>query len=159
MKDLVPEAAAYRSHALVDGSPIIAKCCEHGIKYNLNLLLRPKSGEKIYPFIRTGMTMVPFLFEDDLWFMDEKKQDLDFLLGSEIDMLRVFNFHPVHLWLDTEHVSRYEKAKPYYHLPDKMEAYRNRGRNGAYAVFQELVGKAEDKGMGFGLISEIQEGM
>lgn len=155
MKSLVPEAVAYRSHALVDGSPIIAKCFDYGIKYNLNMLIQPKKGEKIYPFKRTGMTMVPFLFEDDVWLMDEERQDMDFLIGYEIDMLRVFNFHPIHLWLNTEHISRYSNAKPYYHLPNKMEEYRYDGRDGVYAVFQELLAKAKAKGMKFGLISEI----
>ena len=37
--------------------------------------------------------------------------------------LNVFNFHPIHVYLNTEKLSNYENAKRFYNAPKKLKKY------------------------------------
>lgn len=160
LKDIVPEAKAYRSHSLTVNSVILQACAELGIKKDLNILVRPKVGDVIHPFVRSGVQIVPFIWEDDLWLCDSEKLSVDFLLGDSFDIPRVFNFHPIHLYLNCESIDRYNAAKGYNREIDKLSQFRNQGENvlGVREFFDELVETALKKGYEFDVISNCLEG-
>jgi hypothetical protein len=44
---------------------------------------------------------------------------------ADMDAVHIFNFHPVHVFLNTETLRRYESAKPYYQDPAKLREFAN----------------------------------
>ncbi len=157
MLEIVPEATAYRSHALVDFSPLTIYCEEKGLERNLNMYMFPEEGSRIYPFKRGGVTMIPFIFEDDLWLMYGKK-DIEYLLEGDFKAHRIFNFHPIHLFLNCESLSRYENAKKYNKTPEELQKYRNdmMQSEGVEDIFVKLIQMARNKGWSFGLIRDLE---
>ncbi len=96
---------------------------------------------------------MPFIFEDDLWLLDEGRKEIGFYLSDEFEAPRIFNFHPIQLYLNSE---LYEKAKLYNHEPAKLETYRNKSGVGIENVFVELIERTKEKGLKFGLIKEVR---
>jgi hypothetical protein len=41
--------------------------------------------------------------------------------------IKVFDFHPVRVYLNTEHMNRYEKTRDLHHSPLKLRAHRYEG--------------------------------
>lgn len=153
---LVPEAVSYRSHSLTDSSMIIQYCVEKGLKNNLNTWYFPGRDTNVAPYKRSGITMMPFIFEDDLWLLDSNRKEIQYYLSSEFEGPRIFNFHPIQLYLNCESYDRYERAKQYNHEAEKLETYRNKTEWGIEHVFIELIKSAKEKGMEFGLIKEME---
>ena len=52
--------------------------------------------------------------------------------------LKVFNFHPIHIYLNTENISRYEQAKPYLKDKARLDKSINPG-TGVRNLFIELL--------------------
>ena len=58
------------------------------------------------------MLKIPYFWEDDI----EAMQSDSFNIGSLINFsgLKVFDFHPIHVFLNTEALDRYEKSRPFH---------------------------------------------
>lgn len=156
LMEIVPEAKSYRSHSLTDSSSIILYCVEKGLENNLNTYYFPNPGTSLLPFERSGISMIPFIFEDDLWLLDFKHKEIDYYLSEKFKAFRIFNFHPIQLYLNTASYDRYEKAKVYNHEADKLKTYRNREGWGIEKVFAELIEQARAKGFRFGLMKDLK---
>lgn len=155
LMQLVPEAISYRSHSLTDSSQIISYCVEKGLKNNLNTYYFPERGTNMVPYKRSGITMVPFIFEDDLWLLEDGRKEIEYYLSDEFDAFRIFNFHPIQLYLNCEAYGRYERAKAYNDDFVKLELYRNKMERGIENIFMKLVEEAKAKGFDFRLIREV----
>ncbi len=108
--EIVPEAVSIRSHSITQNSKILDYLCEKSIKYDLNTFLSFNSGIIAKPFIyRNGLIKVPYFWEDDVALILKGGFDLKSLLDYE--GIKVFNFHPIHIFLNTDHIHRYEQAK------------------------------------------------
>jgi len=87
---------------------------DSGLKYDCNLYLPKQEG--LRPFVNwNGLIRIPYFWEDgghmlygDPWTPGA--------LGMDRPGLKIFNFHPVHIFLNTEKLERYREAKP--HLKD-----------------------------------------
>lgn len=159
MKELVPEAVSYRSHSLTVNTPIIRECVKQGILYDLNMYVNPNHEFKLTPFQRSGITILPFIYEDDLWLLESKKAPVEYYLQDSFSMIRIFNFHPIHLFLNCEDFNRYEDAKLYTNNPKELKKYRNplEHQNGIYNFFLALIKNARENGYSFGLIKDISQ--
>ncbi len=156
IKEIVPEAVCCRSHALTDSSIIAAQYRNYGIKYDLNKYIPPQPGICIFPYKAPvgGAVVLPFIFEDDIYLMDGHKLAPDFYLSNVFDMPRIFNFHPVHLFLNSDKITTYENAKPYYKNYNELKKYCNRDNYGARNFLYELVDHAKRKNYKFKKISQ-----
>lgn len=157
MMELVPEAKVIRCHALVDATPILAAAREMGFYADMNLFIPASSGITLAPFAHfTGLKRLPFFYEDDAWTLEANAMGPEDHLTSPADSLRIFNFHPIHLYLNTEDMERYNRAKPYYHEFEKLAPFVNHdGRMGARDFLTALVKAAERNHFRFGKVSEI----
>lgn len=163
IKSIVPDAVSCRSHALTSSSIISKEYENYGIEYDLNTYIPVRKGNVIYPYeAPIGNHMVlPFIFEDDICIEKEstrnaeerlqnhsfsfKKGGVDFYLSNDFIAPRIFNFHPIHLYLNTDSNNTYVKAKPFYHHDDICNM-RNSEGYGIRDMFVELVGKADSLG-------------
>lgn len=59
--------------------------------------------------------------------------------------LAVFNFHPVHIFLNTCDQEQYERARPAYHDPERLRSLRNATRFGVRDALLELLEQLEQR--------------
>jgi hypothetical protein len=86
----------------------------------------------------TGMVRIPYNWEDDVhwtygYSFDESRIDL------KDEGLIVFDFHPIHIFLNTENKYRYNEAKKYYNNPKTLIKYRNKDVIGTRDLFISLL--------------------
>lgn len=124
MLRIVPEATAVRSHSTLVSTPLLALFAKRGLRYDCNTFIPHFTGIDLRPWTNwTGMTMVPYFWEDDVAFLGADAADTAGLCA--LPGLRVFDFHPVHVYLNTEHVSRYDTARPDLGRPTALARHRN----------------------------------
>lgn len=142
---IVPEAVSARSHALVQGTEILDIYHKKGIKYDLNLLIPRSSQIELKPiqiwlddFIR-----LPYFWEDDTSIYMNESNDASLYLNTS--GLKIFDFHPIHIFLNTEKMDRYVKAKEFFRDYYNLKNCINQGGPGTTNFFHELLKKANGK--------------
>ncbi len=80
-----------------------------------------------------GLIDVPFFWEDDIAALyDEDFGDVGNLVHRS--GLKVFDFHPIHIFLNTERLDRYEKSRPYHRSSKELLMFRNKGKGARTAL-------------------------
>lgn len=156
IKEIVPEAVCVRSHALTNSSIIQREYSGIGIKYDLNTLIPAVEGMALYPFasVIADFKIIPFIYEDDAYLNQKKKESADFFLSNKFIAPRIFNFHPIHLYLNTDRIETYEKARPYFKDAEKLMDMRNTKKYGTRDFFLDLITCAKDSGWQFQKIKD-----
>ena len=155
LKEIVPDAVTVRAHCLTAGSRISNLYAKHGLKYDLNMFYPPKHGDCIQCFHNiAGLINIPFIFEDDIYMMYTEKENMTFYLGGVFLAPRVFNFHPIHIFLNTDNFKRYENARPYFKDYKRLKDYRNDVNIGAREWLMEIVSIAKSEGYTFKKIKD-----
>ncbi len=154
---LVPEAICARSHALVDASPILVAFAGQGFRLDMNMFVPFSSGICLTTFKHySGLTRAPYFYEDDAYCFETDKRTPEAHLLEASGSLQVFNFHPIHLYLNTETMTRYERARPYFQDFPNLEQFVNQDpENGARAFLNRLVNCARTNGYTFGKASDL----
>lgn len=156
-KEIVPDAITIRSHALSSSSIIVSRYKDFGIRYDLNTLIPAFKGLHIKPYkapADANVLVLPFIFEDDAYLLQEKQQTPDFFLSDEFEAPRIFNFHPIHLFLNTDQISTYEDARPYFGDFIMLKTCVNKDNFGIRDFFLKLVSAARANGWNFKRICE-----
>lgn len=132
--DFVPGARVLRSHSLTHSSRLSDMFSSLGITHDLNCYIPFGAARELAPWHSPiGHVRVPFGWEDDLEMPIRGIPTWDNLGG-----LRVLDFHPIHLFLNTEELSRYEDSRPIHQSPELLRDIVNSGL-GARSVFESLV--------------------
>jgi hypothetical protein len=121
--EIHPDAKGVRSHSMFQSTHIMQKYADRRLVYDANHFLPYHSGLKPYK-LWNGMVRIPYNWEDDVHW--EYGYSFE---SSRIDLedpgLNIFDFHPIHIYLNTENKFRYKEAKKYSLAPDKLLTYRN----------------------------------
>lgn len=152
---IVPDAVVARSHALLNSTPITKEFYDFGIRYELNYFIAPCKGITLYPWLFQGVLQIPFFYEDDLYLLEKNDNSPAFYLDHDIKMYKVFNFHPIHLFLNCESLDRYRRMKEHYHDFSVLKQNVNVNQYGILDFFKELVETAREMNFEFGKIDEI----
>lgn len=154
----VPEAKVIRCHALVDATPILTAAKDLGFAADMNLFIPFSSGICLQPFAHfSGLKRLPFFYEDDAWTLENGAASPEDHLLSDIP-LKIFNFHPIHLYLNTENMERYNRAKPHYHDFEALAPFVNHGEGfGARDFLLRLREAGNKNGIRFGKAEELWE--
>jgi hypothetical protein len=157
MLAFVPEAKIIRCHALVDATPILMMAKELGFKADMNLFIPFSSGIRLSPFRHfSGLVRLPFFYEDDAWALEPGHSSPEQHLSGDDPGLRIFNFHPIHLYLNMEDMDRYNRAKPYYHDFENLAGFVNQGQGfGARDFLLRIKETADRDGIRFGKVEEL----
>lgn len=110
----------------------------------------------LYPFesVVTDLKILPFIYEDDVYMNFREKRSADFFLSDKFVAPRIFNFHPIHLYLNTDQNETYENARPYFKDVKKLAAMKNTKRYGTRDFFIELITCARNAGWQFQKIKD-----
>lgn len=121
--EIHPNAKGIRSHSMTQNSDLLNLFVEKGLIYDANIFLPYQTGLK--PFTAwNGLVRIPFNWEDDVhWTYGHNFESWNINLLDE--GLVVFDFHPIHIYLNTENRFRYNEAKKYNNDPHRLLEYRN----------------------------------
>lgn len=144
MMDLVPEAKCVRSHSMLQSSGILDVFASAGLTHDVNHFIPASAGAELRPWILwNGITKVPYCWEDDVACIYESRGAEE---PSVVDVattgkgIKVFDFHPIHVFLNTEDIQRYEKTRHIHQNPKMLLKHRFDG-SGARSRLQELLAK------------------
>lgn len=154
---LVPEAKSVRAHCLVQSSRLMCLYKRFGLTHNADVLIPGESGIKVAPFrhFSNGLTITPYIWEDDVYCLKETK-DWSPVFYVKRPGLKIFDFHPIHIFLNTKNMEAYEMARPYFRRPECLREYISADRGEGTRVFLlALIEEAKARGCGFGKIGEI----
>lgn len=121
-----PDAKSVRSHSITQSGPIQNAFAKNNITHDSNDFVPHTSGIKLRPWkINCGLTKVPYCWADEHHFEDKMRIDPHDILRSA--QLAVFDFHPIHVFLNTEHHSRYENTRSIHKEPHELIKHRYNG--------------------------------
>lgn len=82
-------------------------------------------------------------WEDDIHWMYKNGFD-DLKIDLQSEGLKIFNFHPVHVFLNTVDEIHYQQAKPNYQQPAKLKKHENKGSvKGTKDALLDLIEKVD----------------
>ena len=136
---MVPDATSVRSHSLVQGSQILDGFKSRNLEFDLNLLIPRNSNIVLKPIKswQEGLTRVPHFWEDDIHILYKDNPDVKFYL--DFPGLKVFDFHPIHIFLNTEDLSRYNSARPFLQNHPTLIQHVNKEKDGTRTFMDKLI--------------------
>lgn len=159
LKELVPEATTLRAHGLTQNTRLLDIIKEFGYQRESNLLLTLSSGLNIKPFYHwNGLLRVPYFWEDDIHCVEMQNgvyDSWDFEPFIYSNCLKIFDFHPIHVFLNTEELWRYEKARDYFHNPGALADMQNTAQTGDRDFLLGLIDAGKKKGFAFKRMDSI----
>lgn len=142
--EVVPEARCTRSHGLLQWGDLFRALLATPIRIDSSTFLPGLAGIAPVRQWRAGESLlrVPFFFADD---HELEKPEPTFDLGSHLDVdgLKVFDFHPLHVYLNSSDLSGYADLKRAAGdlrnaTAEVVDAYVRDGR-GTKTLFLELL--------------------
>lgn len=138
-KKLVPEALSIRSHSLTQNSLILSMLNKFDLTHECNSYIPNNSGIKLKPYLHWDkrLTRVPHFWEDDLHCIYKDLWDVNDYKNNK--GLKVFDFHPIHIFLNTEDLSRYERARDSFKNYKLLEKFINTKSYGIKDFFFSII--------------------
>lgn len=137
-----PNARGVRNHDLFYSSSLLKIFYEKNIAYFSNdLMFLHEDLRPCYDW--SGLVRLPYYWEDDVhsvYFSGEFKPAALANTAHEQGM-RIFNFHPIHLYLNTRDFSDYLRVKEAVKDPSKAKSFQRAGV-GTRTFFEALVSRA-----------------
>jgi len=128
MISLVPNAKIIRSHSLTQNSFLLDLFASYNLTHESNIFIPAYSGISLKPWRHwNGLTRLPYLWEDDVSCIIEPENTLGIPDTLNLPGLRIFDFHPIHIYLNTESLDRYEKTRFCHGDPKTLAEYRFSG--------------------------------
>lgn len=137
---ILPGAKSVRGHSITSNSWLSGKYWEYGLTHESNTYIPFHSGIKLAPFQHwTGLISVPYFWEDDL----DCNKITEYFAHSSVfaKHLQIYDFHPIHIFLNTECLHRYERTRPLHRHPSRLKRYRYKGY-GTRNFFLDLLSSA-----------------
>lgn len=159
LHDVFPAAVSIRSHSLVQSSRLQDLFARRGLGFEVNQFIPAWSGVVCRPYREiTGMIRVPFFWEDDVHMMAMARGltpawDADAMLRAP--GLKVFNFHPIHVFLNSETMDRYERTRDDHRAAARLVAQRG-AEYGTRSFLIDLLDGAARHGLTFRRVSEVR---
>lgn len=136
-----PDAIGTRSHSLFYTERLREVYPQFQLKYQSNMMLYKQ--KNIKPFLMSQEVMeIPIFWMDTFALYLEKNSGIDI---KKIDLkskgLKVFDFHPIHIYLNTYSLEHYRSAKEHYQNPLRLKKFRNKKYFGVRDFFVQLLEK------------------
>ncbi|GJQ64342.1 MAG: hypothetical protein SCALA702_33950 [Melioribacteraceae bacterium] len=136
---MVPEATVFRSHSLFQSSHVLDYVAEIGFTHECNLYIPVSSGINLKPYYHWSgnMLRVPHYWEDDLNIVYQHNYTANELVNRY--GLKIFDFHPIHLFLNTSDFLVYENAKTSLNDFELLKTKVNTEKTGVRDIFNSLL--------------------
>ena len=122
---IVPNARAIRSHSLTQSERLVELFRLSGLTHISNSFVPHGCGFELKPFhCWDKMVVVPHCWQDNV----ALKMPIPFPTEEELlSEFHVFNFHPIHVFLNTENEDRYERTRYLHQNPEELIKHRFEG--------------------------------
>ena len=153
--DMFPMANGIRSHGLYIHSRLRSAYPE-SITYESNYIqyLEPNISPH---WMHQQIVQFPIYFMDDMWLRtNDNHEPVDTSTLVNKEGLKVFDFHPVHVYLNTSTITEYEHAKQHYDSPEKLETLRT-DEYGVRDLFTALLAEIDARQLSVAPLGEIME--
>ena len=145
LKAVAPNAKLARAHSLALSFRHLELMSRFGLESDHSIYLPRASGIQPVLHVCKGgnapLVRVPYFWEDDYEIM---RPDWPWLPQADHQGLRVYDFHPIHIYLNTRHIARYETLKTHGPLQamdeSALKPHRQEG-HGIRTVFEKVIGK------------------
>lgn len=155
MKRIVPEARVVRCHGLVRGGVLSQLFIRRGFTHESNLFIPAQTGIAAQPYeAPPGLVQLIHNWGDYACLAARSFPNPDAYLSSP--GLKIVNFHPLHLYLNTTSLEQYEKGRDLVRDAAALRALRMPGEKGVRDHFVELVRTARRRGLRFGRLDELR---
>jgi len=128
---IVPEAKSLRSHSMTQSARLCNLFQSCGLTHEVNQFTPQHAGIELKPWVLWNqLCKVPYFWEDDVCMLYDSigiAQTNPAELATTGRGLKVFDFHPIHVFLNTESLDRYERARPYFQNPKELIEHRYEG--------------------------------
>ena len=110
LKAIVPNSISVRTHALSQSTHQMMIFQKYGLKIDLSLLLYKTKNLEPHYNPMYNLYRIPYFWEDDVE-MSESNPDWSIKKISRFIGLKVYDFHPIHIFLNSPNLDRYNKFK------------------------------------------------
>ncbi|MCH2153357.1 MAG: hypothetical protein MK089_08465 [Phycisphaerales bacterium] len=136
--EIVPEAKSVRSHSITTSQRIIELFAARGLTHESNHYIPSNSRMDLKPWDSgKGLTVVPVVWTDATASIESNLDSLAPLARQT--GLSVFNFHPIHVFLNTEDMDRYESCREDHYAPDRLINHRSQHPSGSGSMLGGLL--------------------
>ena len=159
MHEAFPAAVSVRSHSLFQSSGLQHLFAKRGLKFEVNQFIPSWSGIACQPYREiTGMIRVPYFWEDDVHVIAmERELVVPWNADAMLDRhgLKVFDFHPVHVFLNTERMDRYERSRSVHRDAVRLADHRCASQ-GTRTFLNDLIERGLARGFQFRRVADVQ---
>lgn len=135
--DIVPEAKSVRSHSMTQNSVILDVFKKFGLTHDCNHFIPHQSGVSNRPWKHwNGLIKVPYLWEDDVASL---YNDFSMAFLSSDKCVKVLDFHPIHIFLNTKDLSVYENTRHLHRNARELKFYTNKGEIGSMRFLERVM--------------------
>lgn len=144
LKEAYPNARGGRSHSLFVSSHILQLYRKYGLQYESNNFM--PMHQHLHPVMRfPRFVSIPFYWSDD------RLEVYDFFdldtLQLDSPGLKVLNFHPIHVFMNTSSEQHYLSYKPHYQDVYALQSHVNRTSNGVRTMFDAVLAHVQQRGL------------
>jgi hypothetical protein len=134
---IIPEAISCRTHGIIQGGDISRALIDRGIRFESNESIPFHSGIHLKPYQLKGpLIRLPYFWADEHEWVYIRETNFKNIL-QQFNFF-VFDFHPIHVFLNTENSSRYDRTKGFHKNPEELIKHRFEGR-GTRTLLLELL--------------------
>lgn len=159
IKSIYPAAESVRTHGLFQSSSLLKLMRDnYGIKYDSSIFLPYTANISPHAMYYSGseaLIRLPYFWAD---YTETNMKSKDFSFSNpkyHLDGMKIFNFHPIHIALNSSTLSNYNKLKAEQKIETSgraiIERYRNKEDKGTASVFRDLIDVLKKKNGGMTL--------
>ena len=137
----IPMAKTVRSHSMAQSNGLLNLFHEFDLKRDLNHFIPAHLDQALSPWRHwNDLIRIPCFWEDDIHLLYRYGDKLSPFLKSA--GIRIFNFHPIHVFLNTEDLGRYERCKAKSRDFPHLMSHVNTEKTGTRQRLDELLSLA-----------------
>ena len=151
---IVPDATSVRCHGLTRSNKLSTIFRNLGLRLESNFFL-PFEICRIESTFESpkGLLQAPYNFGDYYHCLLNRSPEMSSYFSSS--NLKILNFHPIHLFLNTNDIKIYNSAKRFTKNFNKLKKYQNHADRGIFDFFEELIAQSIEMGFCFDLLKNL----
>ena len=146
LKKIAPNAKSIRTHGLLQSSKILSRFNQYGIDVDVSLFLTKQPLLQPHYSKYFKLNRIPYFWEDDVE-MEEGADWKNIEKYNQIPGLKIYDFHPIHIFLNSHSFAVYEKIKnTNYPNIDEVELLSQKNESfGVETFFKSLLESLKNK--------------
>lgn len=141
---LAPDAVGVRFHRLIQSTTLMGELGARGFLYDASMLVPWQPGLRPFVF-PSPLVRIPYPWEDDVHASTGRAWRLD-QTGIDLPGLQIFDFHPIHVFLNTDTLDRYVRAREAGFSEAATRALRHDGP-GTSLLLESLLTRIQNEGL------------